>query len=91
MNGYKEEAVQYYIASFSQCYAISHGVGIECVSDSKAAVPAEIVGEELLNVHHRGEVFAREPPLTLAAVGVPGTEVATIPSWRIRASAVIDK
>ena len=72
-------------------HRLAHKVGIECSRNRKATIFAKIVSEELLNVHHRGEVFAREPPLTLAAVGEPGTEVATIPSWRIRACAVIDK
>ena len=46
------------------------------VGDSEAAVAAEVVGEKFLNVHHRGEVFAAEPPLAPSAVGEARAEVA---------------
>ena len=40
---------------------------------------------------HRGEVFAAEPPLALASVGVAVAKVARIASWGILAGTVVDE
>lgn len=39
----------------------THNIGVEGVGDGAAELPAEGVCVKLLNVHHRGEVFAGEP------------------------------
>lgn len=64
---------------------------VQSVGDSQATISAEIVGEEFLNVHHRGEVFSGEPPLTSAAVGVSLAEVAGVAARCVAARAVINE
>ena len=73
----------------SESDGAAHDVGIEGVGDCPAELLAERVSIEFLNVHHRGEVFAREPALALAAIAF--SDVAGIPSRSIAACAVIDK
>ena len=67
----------------------THCVGVESGGNSEAAISAEVVGEELLDVHNGGEVFATEPPLTLAAVGEALAEVAGVAARGVRAGAVV--
>ena len=57
----------------------------------QAALLPQIRAKKFLNVMHRGEVFAAEPPLTLASVGEALAKVARIAPWGIRAGTVVDE
>lgn len=73
----------------SESNGTTHNVGIEGVGDCSAEFLAERVGVKFLNVHHRGEVFAREPALALAAIGF--ADVAGVSSRRISPRAIVDE
>ena len=47
----------------------AHNVGIEGVGYGTAELLTERVCVELLNVHHRCEILAREPTLAFATIG----------------------
>lgn len=67
----------------------AHDVGIEGVGDCAAELLTEGVGVELLNVHHGGEVFAREPTLAFTTIG--SANVAGVASRSIAPRAIIDE
>lgn len=64
-------------------------VACERVADSLGHLLAEIVGEELAYVHHRGEVFSGEP--ASATAFVVAANVAGVAFGRVRASAVVNE
>ena len=67
----------------------THNIGVEGVGDGAAELQAEGVCIELLNVHHRSVILAREPALALSGIGpanIPG-----VTSRSITASAIIDE
>ena len=45
---------------------MSHQVRIESIRYGIAKLSTEVVGVELLDIHNRGEVFAREPAAAFA-------------------------
>lgn len=73
----------------SESDGTAHNVGIEGVGDCPTKFLSEAVGIKFLNVHHRGEVFAREPTLAFAAIGA--ANVTGVASRSIAAGAVVDE
>ena len=67
----------------------AHDVGIEGVGDCAAELLTEGVGVELLNVHHGGEVFAREPTLAFTTIG--SANVAGVASRSIAPCAIVNE
>ena len=73
----------------SACDGFAHGVGVESVGNSEAAVAPDVVGEEFLDVHDRGVVFSGEPASAFAAVDEAFAEVAGVSAWCVASGAVI--
>ena len=73
----------------SKSDASAHNVGIEGVGYGTAELLAEGVCIELLNIHHRGEILAREPTLAFATVGA--ANVAGVSSRSIAPCAIINE
>ncbi len=67
----------------------AHYVGVECVGYGTAKFFAEAVSIKLLYVHHRGKVFAREPPAAFTLI--VAANVTGVASRSIAAGAVVDE
>ena len=73
----------------SKSDASAHNVGIEGVGYGMAELLTEGVCIELLNVHYRGEILAREPTFAFAAVGF--ANVAGVASRSIAPCAIVNE